>query len=79
VSASVDSDTYFELMMRNAWHLAGGEGQAANSANLRVLVTHSDGSQVSRSQRFSESASRRVDDRRVGAGRERPGGRAWWW
>lgn len=26
VSASIDEDDYFELMMRNAWHIAGGEG-----------------------------------------------------
>jgi Ca2+-binding EF-hand superfamily protein len=45
ISASIDSDDYFELMMRNAWHITGGEGQSANSANKRVLVTHSDGSQ----------------------------------
>jgi hypothetical protein len=30
---------------RNAWHISGGEGQAANTANKRVLVTKSDGSQ----------------------------------
>lgn len=45
ISASIDSDDYFELMMRNAWRITGGEGQSANSANKRVLVTHSDGSQ----------------------------------
>ena len=32
-------------MIRNAWHIAGGEGAAANSANRRVLVTSTDGSQ----------------------------------
>jgi hypothetical protein len=32
-------------MMRNAWHISGGEGWAANSANRRVLVTAADGSQ----------------------------------
>ncbi len=45
LSASIDSDNYFELMIRNAWHITGGEGVAANSANMRVLVTHSDGTQ----------------------------------
>lgn len=44
VSASIDSDDYFELMMRNAWHIAGGEGVCANTANIRCRVTHSDGS-----------------------------------
>ena len=45
VSASIDDDRYFELMIRNAWHITGGEGQAENTANLRVLVTFEDGSQ----------------------------------
>jgi Ca2+-binding EF-hand superfamily protein len=26
VSASIDDDDYFELMIRNAWHISGGEG-----------------------------------------------------
>ncbi|ETV93590.1 hypothetical protein H310_12585 [Aphanomyces invadans] len=43
VSASIDTDSYFELMMRNAWHIGGGEGQCANSTIKRVLVTHADG------------------------------------
>ena len=45
IGASIDSDDYFELMIRNAWHISGGEGQAANTANRRVLATRSDGSQ----------------------------------
>ena len=45
VSASIDDDEYFELMIRNAWHMSGGTGAAANSANKRVLVTNKDGSQ----------------------------------
>jgi len=45
VSMSVDRDDYFELMMRNAWHISGGEGASANSANKRVLVTRSNGKQ----------------------------------
>lgn len=35
-----------QLMIRNTWHIPGGEGWCANTANLRVLVTHSDGSQT---------------------------------
>ena len=45
VSASIDDDNYFELMMRNAWHISGGQGQCANTTNRRVLVTHKDGRQ----------------------------------
>ena len=45
ISASIDSDDYFELMMRNAWHITGGTGWSANSANRRVLVTRADGSE----------------------------------
>jgi hypothetical protein len=45
VSASIDRDDYFELMIRNAWRIAGGEGFAANTANKRVLVTNKDGTQ----------------------------------
>eukprot|EP01111_Echinosteliopsis_oligospora_P013914 TRINITY_DN511_c0_g1_i1.p1 TRINITY_DN511_c0_g1~~TRINITY_DN511_c0_g1_i1.p1 ORF type:complete len:385 (-),score=109.37 TRINITY_DN511_c0_g1_i1:72-1226(-) len=46
VSSSIDRDDYFELMIRNAWHIAGGEGWSANTSNLRVLVTHMDGRQT---------------------------------
>merc|ERR1711937_462916 len=45
VSASIDTDDYFELMMRNAWHISGGEGWCQNTSNLRVLVIHFDDSQ----------------------------------
>lgn len=43
ISASIDDDDYFELMMRNAWHISGGHGWCANTSNRRVLVTHPDG------------------------------------
>ena len=45
ISTCIDNDDYFELMIRNGWHISGGEGQAANTANTRVLVTNDDGSQ----------------------------------
>ena len=32
-------------MMRNAWHISGGEGWCANSSNKRVMVTDSGGKQ----------------------------------
>ena len=46
ISASIDDDDYFELMLRNAWHISGGKGACANSTNRRVLVTHEDGRQT---------------------------------
>jgi len=45
VSASIDGDDYFELMIRNAWHISGGEGAMENTSNLRVLVIHGDNSE----------------------------------
>lgn len=45
VSASIEDDDYFELMIRNAWHIPGGKDQYANTANHRCLVTCADGSQ----------------------------------
>lgn len=43
ISMSIDDDQYFELMIRNSWHISGGSGAAENSSNRRVLVIHSDG------------------------------------
>jgi len=46
ISAGIDRDDYFELMMRNCWHISGGEGAAANTSCRRVLVTYKDGRQL---------------------------------
>jgi len=46
LSAPIDSDDYFELMIRNAWHISGGKGVAQNTSCRRVLVTHYDGAQT---------------------------------
>jgi len=45
ISSSIDLDDYFELMIRNAWHILGGEGWCANTTNTWYLVTHEDGRQ----------------------------------
>eukprot|EP00798_Chlamydomonas_sp_ICE-L_P004895 gene4895-34661_t len=45
VSANVDDDDYFELMIRNAWHISGGEGWCENTTCKRVLIVQEDGTQ----------------------------------
>ena len=41
LSASIDDDDYFELMIRNAWHMEGGEGWCEETTIKRVLKTNS--------------------------------------
>lgn len=43
ISSFMDKDSYFELMIRNSWHISGGTGQSANTSNLCVCVTFEDG------------------------------------
>mgnify|MGYP003884384371 CR=1 FL=1 len=45
VSASIDRDDYFELVIRNAWHLSGGKGVSANTTCRRVVVTFKNGTE----------------------------------
>ena len=47
-------------MMRNAWHISGGEGAAQNTTCLRVLVTHLDESQT-----IDETSRKRFGIRRL--------------
>jgi Ca2+-binding EF-hand superfamily protein len=46
LSAGIEDDDYFELMIRNAWHLSGGVGVCANTSCRRVLVSHTNGKQT---------------------------------
>ena len=43
ISACIDNDDYFRILIRNAWHI-GGENTEENSR--KILVTRTDGSQV---------------------------------
>ena len=45
ISANIENDDYFELMIRNAWHISGGQGWTGNTSCRRVLVEHTDGQQ----------------------------------
>jgi calcyphosin len=45
ISCSIDNDDYFELMVRNAWHIAGGEGWCENTTITRYLETDEFGNQ----------------------------------
>eukprot|EP01063_Lacrimia_lanifica_P014764 TRINITY_DN21312_c0_g1_i1.p1 TRINITY_DN21312_c0_g1~~TRINITY_DN21312_c0_g1_i1.p1 ORF type:complete len:415 (+),score=158.73 TRINITY_DN21312_c0_g1_i1:72-1316(+) len=46
LSAGITNEQYFELMIRNAWHMSGGRGAAENTSCRRVLVTHKNGTQT---------------------------------
>ena len=46
VGGGIESDKYFELMIRNAWHISGGTGACANTTCRRVLVIHKNGQQT---------------------------------
>ena len=61
IGASIDNEDYFELMIRNAWHISGGQGAAANTANRRVLVTSTDGNQYV--EEVKNDLGLRADDR----------------
>ena len=43
VGATIDTDDMFEMMIRNAWQLTGGQGQFANTTTRRVLLIHKSG------------------------------------
>lgn len=43
ISSSTDSDDFFELMVRNTWHVSGGEGLARCTTCAKVEVVFEDG------------------------------------
>lgn len=43
LSAGIADDPYFSLLVRNPWHVSGGEGPGANTSCRRVAVVHTDG------------------------------------
>jgi hypothetical protein len=46
LGANIDNEDYFELMIRNAWHIPDGEIASLNNSMKRlVVVTHTDGTQ----------------------------------
>jgi len=45
MSGSIEDDDYFELMIRNAWHIPGGSGWCENTSNTRILCTFANGVQ----------------------------------
>lgn len=61
LSSVIASDDYFELMVRNAWHLYGGEGLARNTTCMRVEVVFEDG----RRGMFEVRNDLRIDKRNV--------------
>lgn len=65
LSASIDDDDYFELVIRNAWHISGGEGWCENSTNRRVLVRHADGRETVEELRNDIGISRKDTDKMV--------------
>ena len=45
ISESVENDDYFELIIRNVWHVDGHSDAQSQAANNRVMITRQDGSQ----------------------------------
>lgn len=43
ISAGIDADEYFELMMRNCWHLSSGSPKSGRAGGRQILVTHNNG------------------------------------
>lgn len=45
LSLAITDDDYFELMIRNSWHLGGGVGDTQSTTTRRIVVVHSNGRQ----------------------------------
>ena len=45
ISESVENDDYFELIIRNVWHVDGHSDAQSQAASKRIMITRQDGSQ----------------------------------
>jgi len=45
MSLTIADDTYYEVMIRNSWHLGGGVGESQSTTTRRIVVIHSNGRQ----------------------------------
>eukprot|EP01064_Diplonema_japonicum_P018259 TRINITY_DN26944_c0_g1_i1.p1 TRINITY_DN26944_c0_g1~~TRINITY_DN26944_c0_g1_i1.p1 ORF type:complete len:428 (+),score=79.57 TRINITY_DN26944_c0_g1_i1:54-1286(+) len=46
ISSGITNEQYFEYLIRNSWHISGGQGAGRNISCKRVRVTHKNGLQT---------------------------------